>query len=189
MGVRTLVYAELFRRHLGAYLVAGRGGALLSSTSVAACRGATRQLSLGNPGNRFLLLFGCTALRYLGVTALAYRTLGPEPVLRTHVRLDQLFVGVVIGYWYHSDRNVTKAHLKRLHPMLLTVMAAGLVIVLFAPKQIVLSVGLAVLSIGFGGVVLTAACEEPCDSGRSDGRWRKSAVAPTRCTYGIFRCS
>lgn len=134
------------------------------------------------PATGALLLFGCTTLRYLGVRHLGTGPWDPTPVLRTHVRLDQLFVGVVIGYWYTCDRNVTKAHLKRLHPILLTVMAAGLVIVLFAPKQIVLSVGLAVLSVGFGGVVLTAACEEPCATGQIE----RAMAEVGRSSYALY---
>ena len=134
------------------------------------------------PATGILLLFGCTALRYLGVRQLGTGPWDPSPVLRTHVRLDQLFVGVVIGYCYTCDRDLTKIRLKRLHPLLLTVMAAGLVIVLFAPKQIVLSVGLAVLSIGFGGVVLTAACEEPRDS----GRFGRAMAEVGRSSYALY---
>ena len=135
------------------------------------------------PATGILLLFGCTALRYLGVRQSRHRTLGPEPgaphsctagsTIRR--RGDRVLVS-------HATGTLTKVRLKRLHPLLLTVMAAGLVIVLFAPKQIVLSVGLAVLSIGFGGVVLTAACEEPRDS----GRFGRAMAEVGRSSYALY---
>jgi peptidoglycan/LPS O-acetylase OafA/YrhL len=129
-----------------------------------------------------VLLIVCTLLRYLGVRHLGAGPWDPSPVLRSHVRMDQLFVGVVIGYWFTRDREAAALELKRWHWLPLAAMAAGLLMVLIAPKQVVLSIGLAVLSVGFGGLVLTAACQQPRAAG-----WIERALAEIgRSSYALY---
>jgi peptidoglycan/LPS O-acetylase OafA/YrhL len=125
--------------------------------------GETRYSALPAIGAGLLVV--CTTLRYLGVRNLGDGPLNVSSILRSHVRMDQLFVGVVIGYWFTRHRDKVTTALKRWHSALVSPMSAGLLIVMVAPKQVVLSVGLTVLSLGFGGMVLTAACAKPTEPG------------------------
>lgn len=129
-----------------------------------------------------ILLFACTTLRYMGVRHLGAGPWDPSAVLRSHVRMDQLFVGVVIGYWFTRDRDAAKLQLKRWHPWLLALIAIALLTVLIAPKQVVLSVGLALLSLGFGAVVLTAACEPA----RQAGILERAMAEIGRSSYALY---
>ena len=111
------------------------------------------------------LLVFCTVMRYLGVRDLGDGPLKVSSILQSHVRMDQLFVGVVIGYWFTRDREAAKAALKKWHLGLVMLTPIALLVILIAPKQIVLSAGLTILSLGFGAIVLTAACGERGEPG------------------------
>jgi peptidoglycan/LPS O-acetylase OafA/YrhL len=128
------------------------------------------------------LLVLCALSRYLVVRNLSEGPLQVDSILRSHLRMDQLFVGVVIGYWFTRDRQATRAALKRWHLALVTLTPAALLIILTAPRQIVLSLGLTVLSLGFGAMVLTAACSEV----RSPGPIARCVAEIGRSSYSLY---
>lgn len=100
----------------------------------------------------------CAFLRFQAVMNLGPGPMDVTSVLRSHVRMDELFVGVVIGYWFTYCRDAAVHALKRWHLPLASLMPAAIVIILTGSRPLVLSIGLMLLSAGFGAVVLTAAC-------------------------------
>jgi peptidoglycan/LPS O-acetylase OafA/YrhL len=107
----------------------------------------------------------------------------------THLRIDSLFTGVVLAYWYHFRPDIT-ARLVQYRPLLA---AAGLVLIApmvalpLAEKVFVRTFGMTCLSVGFA-CLLTVFVTTPVGEGAL-GRWFHSRTARTLAFVGGFSYS
>jgi peptidoglycan/LPS O-acetylase OafA/YrhL len=74
----------------------------------------------------------------------------------THLRLDSLFFGVLLSYWYHFRADGFKAWTKRLHPFLMPI-SLLLILPAFIFEQsafFTYTFGLSFLYLGYGGLMI-----------------------------------
>jgi peptidoglycan/LPS O-acetylase OafA/YrhL len=119
------------------------------------------------------LALGCLLMRYVAVYL---RTYNPEEfwivMFSTHLRIDALFCGVVVSYYYHFRpeliRNLLATFRNRLVLEAATALFIGICFVVPVESPFMQSIGLTFVYIGFAGlllIVMSAREREPNRSG------------------------
>jgi len=128
------------------------------------------------------LIVLCALLRVPAAFAMGEWPVANAPMLRTHVRIDELFIGVLAGYWYCYHPELTRLRLKKWHTALTLLPAAGILIILCCTPRIVFLAAYPFLSTGFAALVLTAAFNEE----RSAGTMRRGFAMIGRSSYALY---
>ena len=114
---------------------------------------------------------------------------GWTQVMPTHLRIDSLFTGVVLAYWYHFRPDIMAALYRRRALLLMAsaVLLAPMCIFPIDEKPFVASYGFTCLSLGYACLLLVCV-NTPVGEGRL-GRWFHSRTANALAFVGGFSYS
>jgi len=126
------------------------------------------------------LALSCMLLRYLAVYSSPYN---PEEFWKvmflTHLRIDALFCGVVVSYYYHFRpdliRKILATFRNRFVLESITALFIGICIVVPVETPFMQSLGLTLVYIGFGGllVIVMSARERESDRSGISAAWTR----------------
>lgn len=117
----------------------------------------------------------------------------PRIMFPTHMRVDALFFGVLLGYLHHFRPqfipNLLKSRRNRLLAALLTCLSLSCILATYAESRFMLSFGLTLLYLGFGGaLVLFLYAEAPAAAfwGRAGEKLGAALAGVGRYSYSIY---